>query len=73
MKIKKKITWDILSMSEQMSNGYEKPGSPIKGEDLERFTAAFKGLGAQLRLKKKIRVVDAVGFCDALQKVIVLE
>ena len=73
MKIKKKIAWDILSMSEQMSDGYEKPGSPLRGEDLERFTAVFKGLGAQLKLKKRIRAVDAVGFCDALQKVVVLE
>ncbi|MEK7233329.1 MAG: hypothetical protein AAB268_05910 [Elusimicrobiota bacterium] len=73
MKIKKKIAWDIISMSEQMSNGYEKPGSPIQGEDLERFTSAFKGMGAALRLKKRIRAVDAVGFCDALQKVVVLE
>ena len=73
MKIKKKITWDIISMSEQMSNGYEKPGSPLRGEDLARFTAVFTGMGAQLKLKKRIRAVDAVGFCDAVQKIVVLE
>ena len=50
-----------------------KTGIADPGEDLERFTSAFKGMGAALRLKKRIRAVDAVGFCDALQKVVVLE
>ena len=73
MKIKKKILWDIIGMSEQLSDGYEKPGSLIKGRDLEKFAAAFKGMGAELRLRKRIRVVDVVKFCDAIQSVVVLE
>lgn len=73
MKIEKQILQDIIELSEQLPDGYDKPGSQIKGRDLEKFAAAFKGLGAQLRLKKKIRVVDVVKFCDALQNVVVLE
>lgn len=73
MTIKNRVVRDVVAMSEDLASGYDKPGSPIRGVDLERFAGVFKGVSSRLRLKQRIKVVDAVRFCDALRKVIVLE